>query len=78
MLDAIDTGWKEASTAILDANMTNAIAGALMFYFGSGPIRGFAVVLVIGIITSAFTAITVARMMVSLWVRRARPKQLVL
>ena len=78
VLDAIDTGWKEASTAILDANMTNAIAGALMFYFGSGPIRGFAVVLVIGIITSAFTAITVARMMVSLWVRRARPKQLVL
>ena len=78
VLDAIDTGWKEASTAILDANMTNAIAGALMFYFGSGPIRGFAVVLVIGIITSAFTAITVARMMVALWVRRARPKQLVL
>lgn len=78
VLDAIDTGWKEASTAILDANMTNAIAGALMFYFGSGPIRGFAVVLVIGIITSAFTAITVARMMVSVWVRRARPKQLVL
>ena len=78
VLDAIDTGWKEASTAILDANITNAIAGALMFYFGSGPIRGFAVVLVIGIITSAFTAITVARMMVALWVRRARPKQLVL
>ncbi|WP_166040595.1 protein translocase subunit SecD [Sphingosinicella sp. YJ22] len=78
VLDAIDTGWKEASTAILDANITNAIAGALMFYFGSGPIRGFAVVLVIGIVTSAFTAITVARMMVALWVRRARPKQLVL
>jgi preprotein translocase subunit SecD len=78
VLDAIDTGWKEASTAILDANMTNAIAGALMFYFGTGPIRGFAVVLFIGIVTSAFTAITVARMMVALWVRRARPKQLVL
>jgi preprotein translocase subunit SecD len=78
VLDAIDTGWKEASTAILDANITNAIAGALMFYFGSGPIRGFAVVLVIGIVTSAFTAITVARMLVALWVRRARPKHLVL
>lgn len=78
VLDAIDTGWKEASTAILDANVTNAIAGALMFYFGSGPIVGFAVVLMIGIITSAFTAITVARMLVALWVRRSRPKQLVL
>jgi len=78
VLDAVDNGWKEASTAILDANITNAIAGALMFYFGSGPIRGFAVVLVIGIITSAFTAITVARLMVAIWVRRHRPKQLVL
>ena len=78
VLDAIDTGWKEASTAILDANVTNAIAGALMFYFGSGPIRGFAVVLVIGILTSAFTAISVARMMVAIWVRRSRPKKLVL
>ncbi len=78
VLDSIDTGWKEASTAILDANVTNAIAGALMFQFGSGPVRGFAVVLVIGIITSAFTAITVARLWVSIWVRRRRPKSLVL
>lgn len=78
VLDSIDTGWKEASTAILDANVTNAIAGALMFQFGSGPVRGFAVVLVIGIITSAFTAITVARLLVATWVRRRRPKSLVL
>ena len=78
VIDAVDTGWREASTAILDANITNAIAGMLMFYFGTGPIRGFAVVLVIGIITSAFTAITVARMMVALWLRRARPKELYL
>ena len=78
VLDSIDTGWKEASTAILDANITNAIAGALMFQFGSGPVRGFAVVLVIGIITSAFTAITVARLLVAIWVRRRRPKSLVL
>jgi len=78
VIDAIDNGWKEASTAILDANITNTIAGVLMLYFGSGPIKGFAVVLIIGIITSAFTAITVARMMVAIWVRRARPKELVL
>lgn len=78
VLDAIDNGWKEASTAILDANITNAIAGALMLTFGSGPVAGFAVVLIIGIITSAYTAITVARMMVAIWVRRYRPKTLVL
>ena len=78
VIDAIDTGWKEASTAILDANITNTIAGALMFYFGSGPIRGFAVVLIIGILTSAFTAITVARMIVAIWVRRRRPQTLTL
>ncbi len=78
VVDAISTGWKEATTAILDANITNAIAGALMFQFGSGPVRGFAVVLVIGIITSAFTAITVARLWVAIWVRRRRPKSLVL
>ena len=78
VLDAVDTGWREASTAILDANVTNVIAGGLLFYFGSGPIRGFAIVLIIGIITSAFTAITVARMMVAVWLRRARPKALAL
>jgi preprotein translocase subunit SecD len=78
VIDAIDNGWKEASTAILDANITNTIAGALMWYWGSGPVKGFAVVLMIGIITSAFTAINVARMMVALWVRRRRPQTLTL
>jgi preprotein translocase subunit SecD len=75
-LDALETGYKEASTAIFDANITNTIAAALMMYFGSGPIRGFAVVLLIGIITSVFTAVNFTRMLVALWVRRARPKQL--
>ena len=78
VIDAIEHGWNEARTAILDANITNTIAGALMYYFGSGPIRGFAVVLIIGIATSAFTAITVARMMVAIWARRKRPKSLTL
>ena len=75
-LDALETGYKEASTAIFDANITNTIAAALMMYFGSGPIRGFAVVLLIGIITSVFTAVNFTRMLVAFWVRRARPKQL--
>ena len=76
VMDALETGYKEASTAIFDANITNTIAAALMFYFGSGPIRGFAVVLMIGIITSVFTAVNFTRMMVSLWVHKARPREL--
>jgi len=74
--DALESGYREASTAIFDANVTNVIAAALMFYFGSGPIRGFAVVLMIGIVTSVFTAVNLTRMFVALWVRRARPKEL--
>jgi preprotein translocase subunit SecD len=76
ILDALETGYKEAQTAIFDANITNVIAAALMFYFGSGPIRGFAVVLMIGIVTSVFTAVNFTRMLVALWVRRKRPRAL--
>ncbi len=76
ILDSIETGYKEASTAIFDANITNVIAAALMWYFGSGPIRGFAVVLMIGIVTSVFTAVNFTRMLVALWIRRKRPRAL--
>jgi preprotein translocase subunit SecD len=75
-LDAIEHGYSEASTAIFDANITNVIAAVLMWYFGSGPIRGFAVVLMIGIVTSVFTAVNFTRMLVALWVRRKRPRLL--
>ena len=75
-LDALETGYKEAQTAIFDANITNVIAAGLMWYFGSGPIRGFAVVLMIGIITSVFTAVNFTRMLVALWVKRKRPREL--
>lgn len=75
IIQTIEVGYKEASRAIFDANITNVIAAALMFYFGSGPIRGFAVVLTIGIVTSVFTAVTVSRLMASLWLRK-RPMQL--
>jgi preprotein translocase subunit SecD len=75
-LDAIEHGYSEASTAIFDANITNVIAAVLMWYFGSGPIRGFAVVLMIGIVTSVFTAVNFTRMLVALWVRRKRPRVL--
>jgi preprotein translocase subunit SecD len=76
ILDALETGYKEASTAIFDANITNVIAAALMYYFGSGPIRGFAVVLMIGIVTSVFTAVNFTRMLVAGWVKRKRPREL--
>jgi preprotein translocase subunit SecD len=76
ILDAIETGYAEASTAIFDANITNVIAAVLMFYFGSGPIRGFAVVLLIGIVTSVFTAVNFTRMLVALWIKRKRPRVL--
>ncbi|MBA3942231.1 MAG: protein translocase subunit SecD [Sphingopyxis sp.] len=70
---AVELGYTEASRAIFDANVTNVIAAALMFWFGSGPIKGFAVVLTIGIVTSVFTAVTVTRMFVAHWLRTKRP-----
>jgi preprotein translocase subunit SecD len=70
VLQAIEHGYKEAQTAIFDANITNVIAGVLLFYFGTGPVRGFAVVMMIGIVTSVFTAVTVTRMFVSIWLRK--------
>jgi preprotein translocase subunit SecD len=75
VMDAIEHGYNEARTAIFDANITNVIAGMLLYYFGSGPVKGFAVVMMIGIATSVFTAVTVTRMFVSLWLRK-RPTEL--
>jgi preprotein translocase subunit SecD len=77
VLESVRHGYDEARTAIFDANITNVIAGLLLYYFGSGPVKGFAVVMMIGIATSVFTAVTVTRMFVSLWLRK-RPTQLVI
>ncbi len=76
VVQALEMGYKEASRAIFDANITNVIAAVLMFLFGSGPIKGFAVVLIIGIATSVFTAVTITRMWVAGWVRRSRPSEI--
>ena len=73
VFQAVEVGYKEASRAIYDANITNIIAAVLMFVFGSGPVRGFAVVLMIGIVTSIFTAVIMTRMWVAGWLRRTRP-----
>ena len=76
VFQAVELGYKEASRAIFDANITNVIAAALMLKFGTGPIKGFAVVLVIGIMTSVFSAVFLTRMWVAGWLRRARPADL--
>jgi preprotein translocase subunit SecD len=76
VITAVENGYKEASRAIYDANITNFIAGALLFWFGSGPVRGFAVVLVIGLSTSVFTALTLTRMWVSGYLASNRPKDI--
>jgi preprotein translocase subunit SecD len=76
LIDAVETGYHEAFRAIFDANVTHVISAAIMAYFGSGPVRGFAVVLLIGVVTSVFTAVYFTRMLVALWIRRARPRVL--
>jgi protein-export membrane protein SecD len=71
---ALDAGYNRALAPIIDANVTHFISAAVLFELGSGPVRGFAVTLAIGVVTSVFTAVTVNRLIVSTWVRRARPK----
>ena len=77
VVQAVEQGYKESSSAIFDANITNVIAAVIMFMFGTGPVRGFAVVLMIGIVTSVFTAVTLTRMWVAGWLRRKRPADIV-
>ena len=73
-VSAIDAGFNRAITTILDSQLTTLAAAIIMFWLGSGPIRGFAVTLSIGIFTSIFTAVTVTRLLVALWLRSARAK----
>ena len=75
-ITAIDAGFSRALATILNSNITTFIAAAVLFFFGSGPVRGFAVTLGIGIVTTVFTAFTLTRLIVAWWVRWARPRQL--
>lgn len=75
---AIDDGFGEAMSAIIDANVTSFIAAAVMFFLGSGPVKGFAVTLTIGLVTSVFTAIFLTRLLIVMWLQWRRPKALVL
>ena len=71
---AIDAGFARALATILDSNITTFIAAAVLFFIGTGPVRGFAVTLGIGIVTTVFTAYTLTRLIVAMWVRWWRPK----
>lgn len=74
--DAIGIGFTEAYRTIVDSNLTTLAAGAVLFYFGSGPVRGFAVTLTIGILTSMFTSVTVSRLMIEAWMAKFKPTKL--
>ena len=74
--DAVTYGFTEAYRTIVDSNLTTLVAGAVLFYFGSGPIRGFAVTLTIGILTSMFTSITVTRLLTEAWMAKSKPTKL--
>ncbi|MBO9623517.1 MAG: protein translocase subunit SecD [Sphingomonas sp.] len=76
VMQSVELGYKEASRTIFEANVTHAIAGVIMLILGSGPVRGFAVVLLIGIATSVFTAVVFTRMLVTIWLRRNRPSEI--
>ncbi|MCG7521329.1 protein translocase subunit SecD [Ruegeria sp. Ofav3-42] len=73
---AIELGYEKALSAILDANVTTFITATILFAMGSGPVRGFAITLGLGILTSVFTAIFVTRLMIVTWFERRRPKMI--
>jgi preprotein translocase subunit SecD len=75
-ISAIDAAFRRAYVTITDSNLTTLFAAIFLYALGSGPVRGFAVTLGLGIMCSMFTAVTVARMMIALWVKRARPREL--
>jgi protein-export membrane protein SecD len=74
-LSSIETGFKSAFATIFDSNFTAFIAAVVLFGVGSGPVRGFAITHAIGILSTVFTAYTVTQLIVSVWVRWAKPKE---
>jgi preprotein translocase subunit SecD len=76
MLSSLDAGFTRAFGTIVDSHVTTLVAGALMFWLGSGPVKGFAVTLSIGVLTSLFSAILVTRLLIVTWVRRWKPREI--
>ena len=75
-MSAIDAGFSRAMGTIIDSNLTTLIAAIILYSFGTGPIKGFAVTLAIGIITSFFSAIMVTRLLVVTWLKKNKPSEL--
>lgn len=76
LVSALEAGFQRAFATIIDSNVTMLIAAVALFTLGSGPVRGFAVVFILGILTTVITAVTLTRMLIALWYRWARPKAL--
>ena len=76
LVNAVEFGYKKARTTILDANITTLISAMILFFIGSGPVKGFSVTLGIGIFTSVFTAFVLTRLMVAIWIRNFEVKKL--
>jgi preprotein translocase subunit SecD len=75
-ISAIDSGYSRAMATIIDSNLTTLIAAIILYSFGTGPIKGFAVTLGIGIMTSFFSAIMITRLMVVSWLHKKKPQEL--
>ena len=76
VISALDAGFKRAFATIVDSNVTMFVAALILYLFGSGAVRGFAVSLGLGIITSIVTAVTMTRMMIAVWYRQVRPQKI--
>ena len=76
VISSLEAGYHRAFATIIDSNVTMFVAAAILYLFGSGAVRGFAVSLGLGILTSVITAVTMTRMMIALWYRRNRPQKL--
>ena len=74
-ITAIDAGFTRALATILDSNITTFIAALVLFFIGTGAVRGFAITLGLGILTTVFTAFTLTRLIVAWWVRQWRPQR---
>jgi preprotein translocase subunit SecD len=76
MVSSLEAGFQRAFATIIDSNVTMFIAAAILFMLGSGPVKGFAITMILGIITTVVTAVTMTRMMIALWYRWAKPQHL--
>jgi protein-export membrane protein SecD len=76
LISALEAGFQRAFATIIDSNVTMLIAAVALFSLGSGPVRGFAVVFILGILTTVITAVTFTRMLIAAWYRWAKPKAL--